>query len=237
MNLVWVLNRFSHRPSNIFFDVLELKRAIYRINLLKTIETTDIMINIDECTISRNTHPKYSWSQKWKRAEMKSIVFDKSVSIISGISSDGWSFSHLHTTTIDSSNFTEFLVDLKKYIQAKWHINGWRIVIILDNASSHKANRSVQFMKANFGAIFFLPQYTPQYAPVENFFSVLKNNLWSKLKGKYQSSQSSTTMKSIETTIKAIGCEQIIHMWDHNFQLIQEENRLFVQMNKKSCLY
>ena len=138
---------------------------------------------------------KYSRSQKLKRAEMKRIVFDKSVSIISGISSDGWSFSHLLTTTIDSSNFKEFLVDLKNYIQAKWYIKGRRIVIILDNASSHKANRSEKFMKANFGSIFFLPKYTPQYAPVKNFFSVLKSNLWSKLKGKYQSSQSSSTMK------------------------------------------
>ena len=96
MNLIWAINRFSHRPSNIDFDILEIKRAIYRIDLLRTIEAKDLVINIDEWTISRNTHQKYSWSLKRKKAEMRTIIFDKSVPLISEISSDGCSFTHLH---------------------------------------------------------------------------------------------------------------------------------------------
>ena len=72
--MAWVLNIFSNKPSDIALGVLELKRAIYRINLLRTIDSTDLLINMDECAISRNTHPKYSWSLKWRRAEMKSIT-------------------------------------------------------------------------------------------------------------------------------------------------------------------
>ena len=169
MNLVWAINKFSHRPSNIDFDILKIKRAIYRINLLQTIEATDLVINIDEWTISRNKHQKYSWSLKRKKAKMRSIIFDKSVSLISGILSDCWSFTHLHKSTIDSSKFKEFLVDLNKFILTKWKIKGRRVVIILDNASSHKAKIWVMYMNENFEAVLFLPQYTPQYAPVENF--------------------------------------------------------------------
>ena len=119
MNLVWAINKFSHRPSNIDFDILEIKRAIYRINLLQTIEATDLVINIDEWTISRNTHQKYSWNLKRKKADIRSIIFGKSVSLISGISSNGWSFTHLHKSTINSSKFKEFLVDLRKFILTK----------------------------------------------------------------------------------------------------------------------
>ena len=42
------------------FEILEFKRVIYFMNLLKSIESTDLVINIDEWTINRNTHPIYS---------------------------------------------------------------------------------------------------------------------------------------------------------------------------------
>ena len=177
MNLAWVINRFSHRPSNIDFDILEIKRAIYRINLLQTIEATDLVISIDEWKISRNTHQKYYWSLKRKKAEIRSIIFDKPVSLISGISSDGWSFTHLHKSTINSSKFKEFLADLKKFILTKWKIKGIRVVIILDNPSSHKAKIWVMYMNENFEVVLFLPPYTPQYAPVDNFFICFKEQL------------------------------------------------------------
>ena len=83
-------------------------------------------------------------------------------------------------------------------------------------------------MQNKFGAIFFLPQYSPQYAPVENFFSVLKSNLCSKLKGKYQESHSEATLK----TIKGIESQQILNMWSHNFNTLNEENRAFIQRIK-----
>ena len=164
------------------FEILEIKRVIYCMNLLKTIESTDLVINIDEWTINRNTHPIYSWSQKNKKVEFKSIIFDKSISIISGVSSDGWSFSHLLKTTINSSKFIEYLIDFDKFIHLKWKCKNRRIIIILDNASIHSAKNLIEAMQKKFAAIFFLPQYSPQYAPVENFFSVMKSNLCSKFK-------------------------------------------------------
>ena len=48
-----VINKFSWRPSNVSFDMFEIKRALFRINLLKQIGNTDLLINIDECTINR----------------------------------------------------------------------------------------------------------------------------------------------------------------------------------------
>ena len=53
-------------------------------------------------------------------------------------------------------------------------------------------------MQKKFAAIFFLPQYSPQYAPVENFFSVMKSNLCSKFKGNYQKSYSDVTLREVD---------------------------------------
>ena len=75
-----------------YLDLLELKRLIYRVRYPKAIGTNDLMINIDECTLSQDTYCRKSWSSKGKRAELRSISFEKSVSIIWSISTDGWSF-------------------------------------------------------------------------------------------------------------------------------------------------
>ena len=80
------INKFSWRPSNVSFDLLEIKRAIYRRQLLRTIEITDLVVKIDECNINRNTHQLYSWTKKNKKAELKGIIFYKSISLISEIS-------------------------------------------------------------------------------------------------------------------------------------------------------
>ena len=87
-------------------------------------------------------------------------------------------------------------------------------------------------MNKNFEAELFLPPYTPQYAQVENFFSVLKNNFWSKMKWNYQSSQSNTAIKAIDMTIKNIGREKFVRMWDHNFQWIQEDTDCLFKLSK-----
>ena len=80
---------------------LELKRAIYRIQFLKMIRSNDLLINIDECIVNRETLPQKSWSDKGQRAELRSIGFTKSASIIAAISSDGWHFSCINFNSIN----------------------------------------------------------------------------------------------------------------------------------------
>ena len=130
--------------------MLEIKKALFSINLLKTIGSTDLLINIDECTINRDTRPMYSWSQKNKLVELKGNIFNKSISIIAGISSEGWSFSHLLKTTITSLKFWEYLIDLDKFIDSKWRIKNRRVIVIIDNSSSHTAKQSIETMQNKF---------------------------------------------------------------------------------------
>ena len=48
-------SRFSHRPLNIEWKKLELKWDIYRIQILKYPRNNDLVINIDEWIVNRET--------------------------------------------------------------------------------------------------------------------------------------------------------------------------------------
>ena len=163
---------------------LELKRAIYLIQFLKMIRSNDLLINIDECIVNRETLPQKSWSDKGQRAELRSIEFTKSASIITAISSDGWHFSCMNFNSINSNIFELFVTDLRKFIRINDIWNERRIIWLLYNGSTHAAAKVLIVLKKSFNVVFFLPQYSPQYAPVENFFSSFKSKLWRRCKGK-----------------------------------------------------
>ena len=125
------------KTFNVSFDMLEIKRELFCINLLKTIENTDLFINIDECTINRDTCPMYSWNQINKLVKLKGNIFNKPKFIIAGISSDGWSFSNLLKTTIASLKFFVYFIDIDQFINSKLRIQNKRLIVIKYNASSH----------------------------------------------------------------------------------------------------
>ena len=106
-------------------------------------------------------------------------------------------------------------------------------MILLDNANSHLAKNTIDFMKSNFEVIFFLPQYSHHYTPVESSFSIMKSNLCSSVKEIHLNWHNNSSINSIEKTIKRIGRDQIIHIWDHNYKIIKEKNRDFIQMSKE----
>ena len=142
-------------------DLLELKRSIYRGRYLIAIRTNDLVINIDECTASRYTYRRKSWSSKTlKKSELRSISFAKSASIIWSILTEGWSFSLIRSTSVNSSNFIEYLRDLRKFIETKWKTLKRRTIILLYKASPHSGMQTTKFIIENLDAVFYLPQYT-----------------------------------------------------------------------------
>ena len=130
---------------------------------------------------------------------------------------------------INSGNFIEYLGDLSKFIKTHWDGESRRIMIVIDNASSHTANYILKYMKEIYGVVFFLPQYTSQYAPVKNFFSSFKSKLTSGLKGKCRDLNVETTKKEIERIIRLIKPSEIISMWIYCFETIRQGNSKFIQ--------
>ena len=107
----------------------------------------DILINIDELIISRSTSNKYYWSKKGIEAEMKSTIFTKSISIITAIFLTGKYFIYPNIEAINSDKYVEFLKDLNEFCKNKLEFKGRNTTILLGNASTHRAKKSVSFLK------------------------------------------------------------------------------------------
>ena len=83
--------------------------------------------------------------------------------------------------------------------------------------------------------VFSFPlQYSPQYAPIENFFSLLKHKLCTNLKGKFVGLSSDLATKGIEKWLKDIKSSEILGMWMHNFSTLKADHKIF--MNRLSSL-
>ena len=99
-----------------------IKRAIFAVEFFKIIKKDDILINIDESSISKNTRASRSWSIRVEVPELKSINVAESISLISWISSTGWHFNHIRNKSINS----QILANLLQIYQNSWIWDNWR---------------------------------------------------------------------------------------------------------------
>ena len=94
-----------------------------------------------------------------------------------GIWSNGAWMSLITNETIDSEKFMLFIEYADCWLKENNYFGYTEVLIILDNSSIHKTTAiKNRFLTANYNAIY-LPCYTPQWAPVELWFSIIKNQL------------------------------------------------------------
>ena len=86
--------------------------------------------------------------------------------------------------SITSRHFIGFLERLLEFIKVREGVDIQRCLIILDNASVHRAKMTQQYMKTNGLNVAFIPQYSPELIPIEHYFSNLKQSVNEMAKGK-----------------------------------------------------
>ena len=158
-------------------SLLIIKRAIFEAEFSKIILLDDILLKIDESSISRNTRASISWSIRGLASEWKSINVIESISLISWNSSTGWHFNHACNRSINSKIFNEFVTDLSKFMHSILQEKGRRSMLLLDNAPIHKQKNVQEVLLKIFNVVIYLPAYSPPFAPMEHYFSVVKNNI------------------------------------------------------------
>lgn len=50
-------------------------------------------------------------------------------------------------------------------------------IVVMDNASFHRSQRTHQLIESKGCSIKYLPPYSPDYNPIENYWSILKNRI------------------------------------------------------------
>ena len=73
-----------------------------------------------------------------------------------------------------NTNTEIFINWLKEYLLPKLKVNQ---VIIMDNASFHKSNKIKEIIESYGCRLIFLPPYSPDFNPIEKYWSFLKNKL------------------------------------------------------------
>ena len=166
---IWLTSKFYARLNKMDWNSLELKRALFVSRFSENVTSENLLINIDEWSVSRHTKSAYSWSLKEDDVKWGAIKFSSSASIITAISSDGWHYSQVHNRSINSGFFEDFVRNLGKFIKLKYRETTPRKIWVLDNVTMHKTKGFRQKLEANFDMVYYLPPYSLQYAPVEHF--------------------------------------------------------------------
>lgn len=191
------------------------KRLLFGIYWQKLVEADDVLVNIDESSISRNTHPNKSWSFIGSIPEIRGGSFRNTVSLIAAISSEGWHFAHATTQTTNGERFSQFWADLLKFRRQIKNGRQKRWIALLDNARYHHTRESRRALELTFDAVVYLPPYSPSYAPIELWFSIFKRTLIRLSKGRSWNLTSEGGKQAIKLASESISMDKIVNLWRH----------------------
>ena len=133
-----------------------------------------IILNMDETSLSRNLKVEYSWAIRRKPNWIRNTRFTNSANLISTITSDRWSLTSVHSDTINSKAILSYLYSLMGYITKNTPYDLSNCLLVLDNCPIHQAKVVLNFLQSTRINVTFLPAYTPELAPVEQMFRSFK---------------------------------------------------------------
>ena len=166
--------KIKSRPNNVDFSKIRSARILFAIKFAKFINKNTLILNLDESSINRSIKNDYSWSLKGISKEAKNAPFVGSAWIISCILSNGNWISLITNNTVNSIKFVVFLENLKQWLRNNNNFNYSDVLLLLDNWSIHKSRESIKKLKKINAKILYLPPYSPNFAPVEEFFGIMK---------------------------------------------------------------
>jgi transposase len=121
----------------------------------------------DECGVEGDPRPRRRWAQPGKPRTVPFLGEHIRQNVIGMVAPQSGAFFSLIVDGVDTDVFQFFLDEMAKAVAKK---EGKRQVIILDNASWHKAKG----LNWHHFEVKFLPGYSPDFNPIERFWLRLK---------------------------------------------------------------
>ena len=169
--------RVKSRPNNVDFKRVHSIRSLFAVKFSKIVSEKSLLINIDESSINKDVKIAYSWGIKGKPIESQNSSLAGSASIIMAICSNGAWISKVINKTINSDCFIWFLKIMVDWLQSHNYFEWSRVIVLLDNCSIHKSGQTLAVFESLKFATMFIPAYSPEFAPVEYWFSQIKRRL------------------------------------------------------------
>jgi transposase len=125
------------------------------------------IVSIDETAFMTNRLPGRGYAPKGEKLCVQKKMHVSKVTCIAAISADGRTFHSTFPGNANTSSFASFIQRIFPLITGS--------VVLLDNVAFHKS-LIVSEIASRYGVrILYTPPYSPQFNPIENFFSALKH--------------------------------------------------------------
>ena len=149
----------------------EYRRKEY-LEEIKDIKIEDI-VYVDESGIDKNIIKETAWIKKGNNIIQEvSGKKHSRTTIIAGLNLKDDIIAPIYFK--GNTNTEIFINWLKEDLLPKLRSNQ---VIIMDNASFHKSNKIKELIESYGCRLIFLPSYSPDFNPIEKYWSFLKNKL------------------------------------------------------------
>ena len=147
------------RQIDLDFGRVNLLKKLFWIKIADKLSEINVLINIDESLITRDTSKKYSWLKTGVSCSIANIGFEKSINLISAITTKGRVINMIKSESTKSDVYTAFLKYLWRWMNEEG-LNIQDCVIILDNWSIYRAEIVRSYWKQVGVKLFYLPQYS-----------------------------------------------------------------------------
>ena len=118
------------------------------------------------------------------------------------INKNGILLHQVYNQNINERIFIDFIIKLSKKVSNQ--------KFLMDNVSFHKTNKIKNFMNKTSNELLFIPPYSPELNPIEEFFSALKN--------KIKKSNSCSNLMKINNCIDHFKYNNFEKYYKHSFQ-------------------
>ena len=166
------------------------------------------VVSIDECPFYEEMHPRYGWSKRGTPCVIRqNAIRTKCRSVISAMTSDG----RFVYSVVDSGNRKTFLEFITHNVVCEFPNHKY---LLMDNARIHHCKEIKEFIINKGKVPVYTIPYTPELNPIENAFSVLKQNVrQEKPKNKNE------LMKALRVSKKQIDSVKSMNMFKKSFGL------------------
>ena len=123
-------------------------------------------------------------------------------------------------TKTNKDSIITFLKFLFNFIDETKGLLPHEIGIIWDNCSPHRSKEVKSFWIVRRARLFYLPQYSPELATVEIYFSKPKASFIKNVGKQSINLDSDVAIKKLESVIRRIDKKYIISIWSKTYSLI-----------------
>lgn len=154
---------------------------IHKLSEFKTNQL--VFINESGCN-KKVSQQRWGWAPRgYTPVQINSFNQDQRYQILPAYTVKGVLLARIYSRSTDTEFFNDFI---KQLLQ---HCGRWpepRSVLVMDNATFHCSDRLKELYEAAGVKLLYLPPYSPDFNPIEEFFAELKAYIkrhWNKYKG------------------------------------------------------